>query len=79
MGKISLVRSTIYFNNKLFEKNSVTFFPNFSLKFKPSYKIKTVVKNSSADKAGLKAGDLIIRINKKPANSYKREDIVNDF
>ena len=33
-------------NYKLSEKNSVTLFTNFSYKFKPSYKIKTVVKNS---------------------------------
>ena len=66
-------------NYKLSEKNSVTFFTNFSYKFKPSYKIKTVVKNSNADKAGLKAGDLIIRINRKPAYYYKLKDIVNEF
>jgi len=66
-------------NYKLSEKNSVTFFTNFSYKFKPSYKIKTVVKNSNADKAGLKAGDLIIRINRKPAYYYNLKDIVNEF
>jgi len=64
---------------KLSDKNSVTFFTDFSYKFKPSYKIKTVVKNSSADKAGLKAGDLIIRINKKSAHTYKLNDIINEF
>ncbi len=64
---------------KLSDKSSVTFFTNFSYKFKPSYKIKTVVKNSSADKAGLKAGDLIIRINKKSAHTYKLSDIINEF
>ena len=64
---------------KLSENHSITFFTNFSYKFKPSYKIKTVVKNSSADKAGLKAGDLIIRMNRKPMFSYKLNDIVNEF
>ena len=64
---------------KLSGKNSVTFFTNFSYNFKPSYKIKTVVKNSSADKAGLKAGDLIVRINKKPTYTYKLKDIVKTF
>ena len=66
-------------NYKLSDKSSATFFTNFSYKFKSSYKIKTVVKNSNADKAGLKAGDLIIRINRKPAYYYNLKDIVNEF
>tara|TARA_B110000503_G_C7082571_1_gene385829 strand:+ start:409 stop:867 length:459 start_codon:yes stop_codon:yes gene_type:complete len=70
---------TDIFKYKLSDKNSVTFFTDFSYKFKPSYKIKAVVENSNADKAGLKAGDLIIRINKKPAYTYKLNDIVNEL
>ena len=64
-------------NYKLSGNNSVSFFTNFSYKFKPSYKIKAVVKNSSAYKAGLKEGDVILRINKKLVYNYKLTDIIN--
>ena len=61
------------------KNNLVAFSTTSSYKFKPSYKIKTVVKTSSAGKAGLKAGDLIIRINRKPASDYSLNDIINEF
>jgi carboxyl-terminal processing protease len=38
-----------------------------------------VVKNSPADKAGLKAGDLIIKINNKSTQAYKLNDIIAEF
>jgi C-terminal processing protease CtpA/Prc len=62
---------------KLAKNNSVTFITNFSYKFKPSYKIKAVTKNSAADKVGIKEGDIILAINRKSAHSYKLSDIVN--
>ncbi|MFQ3297403.1 MAG: membrane-associated protease RseP (regulator of RpoE activity) [Polaribacter sp.] len=65
--------------NKFSKKNAVTFMTNYSYKFKPSFKIKGVSENSSAAKAGLKAGDLIIEINRKPAHFYNLSDIVSVF
>ena len=61
------------------KNNLVTFSTAYSYQFKPSFKIKTVVKNSSADKAGLKDGDIIVRINNKPASEFSLNDIVNEF
>ena len=61
------------------KNNLVAFSTTSSYNFKPSYKIKTVVKTSSAGKAGLKAGDLIIRINNKPASDYSLNDIISEF
>ena len=66
-------------SNKGSEKDAVRFTTTYSYKFKSSYKIKRVVKNSSADKAGLKAGDLILEINRKPAHSYKLTDVIGLF
>ena len=61
------------------DANSVPFSTSFSYKFKSSYIIKNVVKNSPADKAGLKAGDLIIKINNKFTHAYKLNDIIAEF
>lgn len=65
------------FNNKLDTKNTISFVTNYSYKFRPSYKIKRVVKNSVADKAGLKAGDLIVSINRKPVYTYTLNEIIH--
>ena len=59
--------------------NSVNFIASFSYRFKPSYRIKTVVKGSPADKAGLQKDDIILKINGKNAYEYKLGDIVNKF
>jgi hypothetical protein len=64
---------------KVSDWNSVTFSASFSYKFKPSYIVKNVVENSSADKAGLKAGDVIIKINNKSAHAYKLNEIIAEF
>jgi hypothetical protein len=63
-------------NGKLESNNTIFFAPNFIYVFKPTYKVKGVAKNSVGDKAGLKAGDLILEINWKPAYAYKLSDIV---
>ncbi|WP_299670895.1 aspartyl protease family protein [uncultured Polaribacter sp.] len=65
------------YNNQVDSNNTISFVTNFSYKFKPSYIIKAVVKNSAGDRAGLKAGDVIISINRKPAHSYSLNDIIH--
>jgi hypothetical protein len=57
--------------------NSISFITDFTYKFKPTYKIKGVVLGSAGDKAGLKAGDVILRINRKSAYTFKLSEIVN--
>ena len=71
--------SGVIFRKQADGSNSIYFGTNFTYKFKPIYKIKFVVKNSSADKAGLKAGDVVLQINKKLSYTYKLSDIVNKF
>ena len=65
------------YNNRLENNNTISFITNFSYNFKPTYKINAVVKNSVAEKAGLKAGDIVLAINRKPVYSYTLNDIVN--
>lgn len=67
------------FNQELDSKNSVSFITSFSYKFKPSFKIKQVVKGSSAEKAGLLKGDIILSINSKPTYEYKLGEIIQKF
>lgn len=64
------------YSNSLDAKNTVSLVSSFVYKFKSTYIIKGVVKNSVADKAGLKAGDLILAINREPAHSYTLNDII---
>lgn len=67
------------FNQQVDGNNSVSFITSFSYKFKPSFRIKNVIKNSPADKAGLKIDDLIIRLNNKPAHEYTLGEIIDKF
>jgi hypothetical protein len=67
----------VTYNSKSEANNSIFFVTNYSYKFKPTYKISEVVKNDLGDKAGLKAGDIILEINRKPAYTYTLNDIIN--
>ncbi|WP_243456806.1 PDZ domain-containing protein [Polaribacter batillariae] len=61
------------------EKNTISFVTNFSYKFKPSFKIKSVVDGSPGFRAGLKAEDIILTINGRPSHNYTLNDIINKF
>ena len=66
-------------NDNVSKRNTINFISSFSFLFKPSYKIKTVLKGSPADLAGLKAGDVILKLNNKKAYEYKLSDINYKF
>jgi hypothetical protein len=61
------------------QNNSVSFVTNYSFNFKPSYKIKNVVKNSPGYFAGLLKNDILLRINGKPVHELKIGDIIHKF
>lgn len=65
------------YSSKIEANNTISFVTNYSYKFKPTYKIREVVKNSVSDKAGLKAGDIILGINRKPAYTYTLNEIIS--
>lgn len=46
---------------------TISFSTNYRYKFKATYEVRRVVKNSVAAKAGLKAGDIVLAINRKLA------------
>ena len=74
-----LVREIQNNNQEFTEKNTISFVTKYQFRFKPTYKIKSVVKNSPADQAGLKPGDKIISINRKAAHTYTLSDIIAKF
>ena len=64
------------YNQNISQNNTVSSLTTYSYKFKPTFKVRDVVKNSPADLAGLKKGDLILKINYKDAHEFTLEDIV---
>jgi C-terminal processing protease CtpA/Prc len=58
-------------------KSIISFETNYNYKFKTIYIIRSLVKNSVADKVGLKTGDTVLSINTKLANNYTLSDIIN--
>lgn len=70
---------TTPYNQKADNNNSVSFVTKYSFKFKASFIIRKVIKNSAADKAGLLVNDVIIKINGRPAHEFKLSDIINRF
>lgn len=67
------------YNNDAASRNTISLLTSFSYKFKSVYKINNVVKGSPADIAGLKKGDLLKKINRKPAYSYTLDEIMGLF
>lgn len=60
-------------------ENSITVLTRYRFKFRPSYVINAVIEGSPADLAGLKAGDVILSLNRKPAHTLKLSNINNLF
>jgi hypothetical protein len=74
------LKAPAFGDRKQFDWNNIISFDtnyNYNYKFKATYIIRSVVKNSVADKAGLKAGDHVLSINTKPAYNYTLSDIIN--
>ena len=67
------------FNQSISNSNSVRFVSSFSFKFRSSYRIKNVVPDSPADRAGLQKDDLILRINGRPSHEFKLGQILYKF
>ncbi len=67
------------YNEDVSNNNSISLITSYAYKFKHSYKIHKVVKNSSAYKAGLLKGDIIYKINSKPAHEFTLTQITSKF
>jgi hypothetical protein len=67
------------FNQNINQRKSISFVTSYSFKFKPSYRIKNVVKNSPAYNAGLLKDDIILKINGKETHNFTLGDIIHKF
>ncbi|WP_226789128.1 retropepsin-like aspartic protease [Polaribacter porphyrae] len=67
------------YNNKVQDNNTVSFISRFSYKFKPSFKVKSVLKNSPAEKAGILKDDIILKLNGVPSYDYTLGKIIQKF
>lgn len=62
-------------DNVATKNNSIAFITSFTYKFKPSYKVKEVIKHSPAELAGIRNDDIILRINNVAIHTLKLGDI----
>ena len=67
------------YNSELGSKYKVNLTTNYSYKFKHSFIIKSVLKNSPAEKAGLLKDDIILNINNTPAHELNLNKITLKF
>lgn len=67
------------YNQQIDSNNSLSFVTSFSYKFKPSFVIKSVVKNSPAEKVGLLKDDIILNINGILAHEFSLGKIIEKF
>lgn len=77
--QIETTRFTDSYNRDADSNNSFSFETTYSFKFKPSFIVRNVVRNSPADRAGILKGDIILNINNKPAYEYKLDEITRKF
>ncbi|WP_175335433.1 aspartyl protease family protein [Polaribacter reichenbachii] len=74
-----LTRNIDGYNQNVRTNNSVSFITSFSYRFRPSFKIKHVVPESPAAKAGLLKDDVILKINGIPSHSFTLSKINQIF
>ena len=67
------------YNQSVSNANSISYITSFSYQFKPVYKIKNVVPDSPAAKAGIQKGDVIVKLNFKDAHEFKLSEINQKF
>lgn len=58
---------------------ALSFVTNYTYKFKPNYKINSVLKDSPAFEAGVKPGDILLKINGRPVHNFDLNEIVAKF
>lgn len=61
------------------QQSTVQIVYSYVYAFKPAYKIAELRKDSPAYEAGLKTGDVLLKINGKPAYKYKLQEIIHLF
>jgi len=66
-------------NSETLQNNTVSIVSNYRYRFKPSYRIKHVLKNSTAEAAGVLDNDVITRINGVGVHQYTLKQLLGKF
>lgn len=66
-------------NSQTNDINTISLISSYTYRFKPSYKIKHVLKDSPAEKAGLKVGDIILSINGTRVHQLSLKELIGRF
>lgn len=66
-------------NSNTLQNNTISVVSNYRYQFKPSYKVKHVLKNSPADLAGILAEDVIISVNGTRVYEYTLKELLSKF
>lgn len=65
--------------NQSSKNSTVSFVTSYKYKFKPSYRVDRIVKDSPAEEVGIQQGDIILSINGKLSHHFSLGDIMNIF
>lgn len=66
-------------NNQTSKNHIISMISTYHYQFKSKYKIDKIVKNSPAYHAGFMVGDVVKKINGKPAHQFKYAEIIDMF
>lgn len=66
-------------SNEGMHNNRIVFDNKYKLSLKPIYSIVELRKDSPAERAGLKIGDMVLYINGKPSYEYSLQDLMHKF
>ncbi|MDY0779712.1 aspartyl protease family protein [Tenacibaculum sp. IB213877] len=76
---ITKVNNPYGYKGETSNNKTISFITSYHYKFKPSYKIDHVLEGSPGDNAGIEKGDVIKRINGRPAHTYSLDEITHLF
>lgn len=65
--------------NSNIDLNKVTFQASFQYSIKPAFTIVELRKDSPAEKAGLRLGDIILSVNNKNTSALKMHEVISMF
>ena len=66
-------------NSNTLKNNTISVVSNYRFTFKPSYRVKHVLKGSPGDKAGIMANDVIVSINGVRVHEYTLKEVLSKF
>ncbi len=66
-------------NNKVSNRNVISFDAKYDLAVKPAFSIVELRKGSPAERIGLKIGDVLLYVNYKAAHTFSLQEVIHQF